>query len=71
MEAAASAVARLGEEPVARVLVKDRDAFAALYEVTPLKDVCLAKCRSPIGFLLGSWRDGRLGALQMGWRHGG
>ena len=46
-------------------------ALAALYEVTPLKDVCLAKCRSPIGFLLGSWRDGRLGALEMGSRHGG
>jgi predicted metal-binding membrane protein len=40
-------------------------AVAALYEVTPLKDVCLAKCRSPIGFLLGSWRDGRLGALEI------
>ena len=46
-------------------------ALASLYEVTPLKDVCLAKCRSPIGFLLGSWRDGRLGALEMGSRHGG
>jgi predicted metal-binding membrane protein len=45
-------------------------ALAAVYEITPLKDVCLAKCRSPIGFLLGSWRDGRLGALEMGSRHG-
>jgi predicted metal-binding membrane protein len=43
---------------------------AAVYELTPLKDVCLGKCRSPLGFLLGSWRDGRLGALQMGMRHG-
>ena len=32
---------------------------AAAYELTPLKDVCLAKCHSPLGFLLGSWRDGR------------
>ena len=39
---------------------------AAVYELTPLKDVCLGKCRSPLGFLLGSWRDGRSGALQMG-----
>ena len=31
---------------------------AAVYELTPLKDVCLGKCRSPLGFLLGSWRDG-------------
>ena len=44
---------------------------AAVYELTPLKDVCLGKCRSPLGFLLGSWRDGRTGALQMGARHGG
>jgi predicted metal-binding membrane protein len=43
---------------------------AALYEVTPLKDVCLAKCRSPLGFLVGAWRDGTAGALDMGVRHG-
>jgi predicted metal-binding membrane protein len=43
---------------------------AAVYEVTPLKNVCLAKCRSPLGTLLGSWRDGRLGALNMGARNG-
>ena len=43
---------------------------AAVYELTPLKDVCLGKCRSPLGFLLGSWRSGRSGALQMGARHG-
>ena len=43
---------------------------AAVYEFTPLKDVCLGKCRSPLGFLLGAWRSGRLGALQMGARHG-
>jgi predicted metal-binding membrane protein len=44
--------------------------IAAIYEVTPLKDVCLGKCRSPVGFLLTSWRSGRLGALSMGARHG-
>jgi predicted metal-binding membrane protein len=43
---------------------------AALYELSPLKDICLAKCRSPLGFLLGSWRGGLSGALQMGARHG-
>jgi len=43
---------------------------AALYELTPFKDVCLGKCRSPLGFLLGSWRDGPEGALAMGMRHG-
>jgi predicted metal-binding membrane protein len=43
---------------------------AAVYELTPLKDMCLGKCRSPLGFLLGSWRDGWSGALQMGVKHG-
>src|SRR6266487_4320423 len=43
---------------------------AALYELTPLKDVCLGKCRSPLGFLLGSWRGGLSGALQMGAKNG-
>jgi predicted metal-binding membrane protein len=43
---------------------------AAGYELSPLKDVCLGKCRSPLGFLLGAWRDGRWGALQMGAKHG-
>jgi predicted metal-binding membrane protein len=43
---------------------------AAAYELTPLKDVCLGKCRSPLGFLLGSWRSGRVGALRMGVSHG-
>jgi predicted metal-binding membrane protein len=43
---------------------------AAVYELTPLKDACLGKCRSPLGFLLGAWRDGRAGAVTMGARHG-
>jgi predicted metal-binding membrane protein len=44
-------------------------AAAALYELTPLKNVCLNKCRSPLGFLLGTWRDGVRGAFAMGSRH--
>jgi predicted metal-binding membrane protein len=43
---------------------------AAGYELTPLKDVCLGKCRSPLGFLLGSWREGPIGGLRMGARNG-
>ena len=43
---------------------------AAVYELTPLKDVCLGKCRSPLGFLLGSWRDGWSGPMQMGIKNG-
>src|SRR4051812_7503860 len=45
-------------------------ALAAVYELTPLKDVCLTKCRTPLGFLLGSWRDGGRGAVELGARHG-
>jgi len=44
-------------------------ALAALYEMTPLKNVCLQKCRSPLAFLLGGWRDGRVGAVRMGAAH--
>jgi predicted metal-binding membrane protein len=43
---------------------------AAAWELTPLKDVCLGKCHSPLGFLLGYWRDGPRGALGMGLRNG-
>jgi predicted metal-binding membrane protein len=43
---------------------------AAVYELTPLKDACLGKCRSPIGLLLGSWRNGPSGAFRMGVRNG-
>jgi predicted metal-binding membrane protein len=43
---------------------------AGTYQLTPLKRACLAHCRSPLGFLMTTWRDGKLGALQMGVRHG-
>ena len=43
---------------------------AAGYELTPLKDVCLGKCRSPLGTLLGSWGAGWTGAFRMGLGNG-
>jgi predicted metal-binding membrane protein len=43
---------------------------AGLSQFTPLKAVCLRHCRSPLSFLLGSWRPGPLGALHMGIEHG-
>lgn len=43
---------------------------AGLFQFAPLKDVCLDKCRSPIGFIMTEWRDGARGALVMGLRHG-
>ena len=77
--AAAFAIARAGDAILGDVLAWDRAGrwvagatliAAALYELSPLKDVCLSKCRSPLGFLVGAWRDGRAGALRMGARHG-
>jgi len=44
--------------------------IAAIYQLTPLKDVCLGKCRSPLGALLGSWRDGPVGSVRMGMKNG-
>src|SRR5512132_1482496 len=44
---------------------------AGIYQLTPLKDACLRRCRSPMMFLLTAWRPGRSGALRMGLEHGG
>ena len=44
--------------------------LAGVYQWTPLKIACLKYCRSPIGFLLNRWRDGKLGAVAMGWHYG-
>ena len=41
-----------------------------LFQFMPLKDACLAKCRSPMGFIMTEWREGTWGALVMGLRHG-
>lgn len=43
---------------------------AGVYQLTPLKGACLTHCRSPLGFLMTNWRDGTVGALRMGTRHG-
>ena len=61
---------RLSWDRAGRWIAGGTLVLAAIYELTPLKDVCLGKCRSPLGFLLGAWRDGWSGALQMGARHG-
>ena len=69
------AVAGIGSDGLAwdnagRAVAGATLVLAAIYELTPLKDACLGKCRSPLGQLLGSWRDGKLGALQMGAKNG-
>lgn len=49
---------------VALVLV-----VAGVYQLSPLKQVCLRACRSPLGFLLGRWRPGHRGSLALAWAH--
>jgi predicted metal-binding membrane protein len=44
--------------------------IAGVYQFTPLKYACLAKCRAPVGFLMTEWRDGIRGKLVMGVHHG-
>jgi predicted metal-binding membrane protein len=43
---------------------------AGLFQFSPLKRMCLTRCRTPLGFLLGEWRPGIRGAWVMGLRHG-
>ena len=43
---------------------------AGIYQLTPLKNVCLKRCRTPIGFFMTNWRDGASGAFKMGLEHG-
>lgn len=43
---------------------------AGVFQWTPWKRACLRHCRSPLSFLLGGWREGRMGAFAMGIQHG-
>ena len=43
---------------------------AGIYQWTPLKQACLANCRSPLDFVINRWHDGWTGALRMGSEHG-
>lgn len=43
---------------------------AGFYQLSPLKNTCLAHCRSPAAFLSRHWHNGRIGALRMGLVHG-
>ena len=44
--------------------------MAGIYQFTPLKDVCLNQCRTPLGFIMTAWKEGYAGALAMGVHHG-
>lgn len=44
--------------------------IAGAYQLSPLKERCLTRCRSPLGFVLERWRSGRCAAMRLGWSHG-
>jgi predicted metal-binding membrane protein len=60
-----------GRPTAATALAVGIFASCGIYQLTPLKDRCLARCRSPLGFALkyggyvGRWRD-----LRVGFEHG-
>jgi predicted metal-binding membrane protein len=43
---------------------------AGLYQLSPLKSICLVHCRAPTSFLSRHWRPHALGALRLGAMHG-
>jgi predicted metal-binding membrane protein len=43
---------------------------AAIYQLTPMKRVCLQSCQSPIAFLVARLRPGASGAFRLGIEHG-
>ena len=72
---------QIASEAAGRLVAADRAIWAplalgatligaGLYQFTPAKRVCLSHCQSPFAFVAQHWRDGRLGALRMGLRHG-
>ncbi|NJN53650.1 MAG: DUF2182 domain-containing protein [Anaerolineae bacterium] len=43
---------------------------AGVFQFTALKQACLSHCRTPLGYFMTEWREGKWGALAMGVRHG-
>jgi predicted metal-binding membrane protein len=71
---AAAAVQSLLAAPEMR-LVDSRAASgvlmaAGIYQLSPLKNACLSRCRSPAQFLSRHWRPGIDGAIRLGALHG-
>jgi predicted metal-binding membrane protein len=63
-------VAELGTDGTLGVAVAGAVlVVAGIYQTTPLKQTCLAGCRSPLSFLLRYWRKGVRGTVTLGLRH--
>ena len=43
---------------------------AGIYQLTPLKDICLKHCQSPVLFMANHYQKGMRGAFQLGLSHG-
>jgi predicted metal-binding membrane protein len=56
---------QVGRDAAAVVLIA-----AGIYQLVPLKDACLTRCRSPAEFITRHYRTGTLGAFRLGLLHG-
>jgi predicted metal-binding membrane protein len=60
----------LGWEREGPVVAGAAIVLAGVYQLTPLKRVCLRHCRTPLSFVMHHWRSGLRGAFRMGIVHG-
>jgi predicted metal-binding membrane protein len=56
--------------PLATVLPALLLVVGGIYQFTPLKRICHARCSNPLFFLMNNWRPGASGALRLGMLHG-
>jgi predicted metal-binding membrane protein len=69
-------IAAMLQLAVGRFQLASRDAAAGLliaaglYQLSPFKDACLSRCRSPAQFLSRHYRSGAQGAFRLGLLHG-
>jgi predicted metal-binding membrane protein len=68
--AAALAPGVFGADQGGRYVAAGVLLMAAVYQLTPAKNVSLMKCRSPMDFILHRMRPGYAGAVRMGVEHG-
>jgi predicted metal-binding membrane protein len=71
MQAAEAAIVHFALPPTAAAQIGGAIiVVAGIYQLTPLKDVCLSKCREPLDFIVTAWRGGATSALELGMLHG-
>ncbi len=59
-----------GAGSLATVLPAMLLVVGGIYQFTPLKRICHARCSTPLSFLMQNWRSGASGALRLGGMHG-